>query len=558
MNPVLLKPTGERTSQVVVMGRAVGEQSAADYHAGKSALRPTVLAALDDLRSRYDVVVCEGAGGRGRDQPAGGRLRQRAPGAGGGAAGGGRGRHRAGRGLRLVVRDVGLAARRPAGLRAGVRHQPLPGGPGVAGRRLRRAGAADGGAGAGRGTGGARYRHRRRGLAGPRLVGHARPGCGRCGGRGRRPLPPGGQLRRPRPAAAGAGGGGAVGAVGGGPRAARPGGAARVEEHPGRPGVVPFVGAGRSGGGVRGAGGGGVRGSADDRGVDRRPLWGGGAAGLGGRVGLAAAADGVRGGQGARPPEPAWPTANGWRATASTTGGWRRWARSSRGSWPTTGRSSAGGRAASGPPPSTACSSPTACGRRSSGGRRPTGSRPACPSPPNAPPASTASPTPSSPPWTSIASSPSSTSRRPGFLAEMRHLMSFLLQKRRSGRSPTWCRTSGGGSGRRATATCWVPSWPPTPTGWRRKWRGRPPVGGATTPRCWPPSGGRPTPTGWRARPWPRGWCPAPLPTRPPPAPAWDWPAADRRRSSSTPTPSSSTTSTTWSNGCSRATSTRS
>ncbi len=63
MNPVLLKPTGERTSQVVVMGRAVGEQSAADYHAGKSALRPTVLAALDDLRSRYDVVVCEGAGG---------------------------------------------------------------------------------------------------------------------------------------------------------------------------------------------------------------------------------------------------------------------------------------------------------------------------------------------------------------------------------------------------------------------------------------------------------------------------------------------------------------
>ena len=63
MNPVLLKPTGERTSQVVVMGRAVGEQSAADYHAGKETLRPVVLAALADLRSRYDVVVCEGAGG---------------------------------------------------------------------------------------------------------------------------------------------------------------------------------------------------------------------------------------------------------------------------------------------------------------------------------------------------------------------------------------------------------------------------------------------------------------------------------------------------------------
>ena len=63
MNPVLLKPTGERVSQLVVMGVATGEQSAADYHATKAALRPTVLAALDDLRSRYDVVVCEGAGG---------------------------------------------------------------------------------------------------------------------------------------------------------------------------------------------------------------------------------------------------------------------------------------------------------------------------------------------------------------------------------------------------------------------------------------------------------------------------------------------------------------
>ncbi len=63
MNPVLLKPTGERSSQVVVMGRAVGEQSAADYQAGKAARRPVVLAALADLRSRYDVVVCEGAGG---------------------------------------------------------------------------------------------------------------------------------------------------------------------------------------------------------------------------------------------------------------------------------------------------------------------------------------------------------------------------------------------------------------------------------------------------------------------------------------------------------------
>jgi adenosylcobyric acid synthase len=62
MNPVLLKPTGERASQVVVMGRAVGVQSARDYHDAKRDLLPVVLEALADLRSRYDVMVCEGAG----------------------------------------------------------------------------------------------------------------------------------------------------------------------------------------------------------------------------------------------------------------------------------------------------------------------------------------------------------------------------------------------------------------------------------------------------------------------------------------------------------------
>ncbi len=62
MNPVLLKPTGERASQVIVMGRPIGVQSAGDYHASKRDLLPVVLGALADLRSRYDVVICEGAG----------------------------------------------------------------------------------------------------------------------------------------------------------------------------------------------------------------------------------------------------------------------------------------------------------------------------------------------------------------------------------------------------------------------------------------------------------------------------------------------------------------
>jgi len=62
MNPVLLKPTGDRTSQVVVLGRPVGHLSAAEYHAHKPQLLGQVLDALADLRSRFDVVVVEGAG----------------------------------------------------------------------------------------------------------------------------------------------------------------------------------------------------------------------------------------------------------------------------------------------------------------------------------------------------------------------------------------------------------------------------------------------------------------------------------------------------------------
>jgi adenosylcobyric acid synthase len=62
MNPILLKPTTERTSQVVVMGRPVGHMDAASYQEAKPALLPVVLDALADLRARYDVVVCEGAG----------------------------------------------------------------------------------------------------------------------------------------------------------------------------------------------------------------------------------------------------------------------------------------------------------------------------------------------------------------------------------------------------------------------------------------------------------------------------------------------------------------
>jgi adenosylcobyric acid synthase len=62
MNPILLKPSGERTSQVVVMGQAVAELDAGGYQELKPRLRTVVLDALASLADRFEVVICEGAG----------------------------------------------------------------------------------------------------------------------------------------------------------------------------------------------------------------------------------------------------------------------------------------------------------------------------------------------------------------------------------------------------------------------------------------------------------------------------------------------------------------
>jgi adenosylcobyric acid synthase len=61
-NPVLLKPGSDRTSQIVVLGRAVGTVGAADYRTVKAGLRDTVLDTFRQLRDEHDVVICEGAG----------------------------------------------------------------------------------------------------------------------------------------------------------------------------------------------------------------------------------------------------------------------------------------------------------------------------------------------------------------------------------------------------------------------------------------------------------------------------------------------------------------
>lgn len=57
MNPILLKPSGERSSQEVVMGQPIGVMTAAEYHEHKPELRAMVLDALTGLREQFDVVL---------------------------------------------------------------------------------------------------------------------------------------------------------------------------------------------------------------------------------------------------------------------------------------------------------------------------------------------------------------------------------------------------------------------------------------------------------------------------------------------------------------------
>jgi adenosylcobyric acid synthase len=62
MNPILLKPTSDIGAQVVLLGKAVENSTASEYHTKKERLFATAGAALDRLRGEYDLVVMEGAG----------------------------------------------------------------------------------------------------------------------------------------------------------------------------------------------------------------------------------------------------------------------------------------------------------------------------------------------------------------------------------------------------------------------------------------------------------------------------------------------------------------
>ncbi|HEY8489477.1 MAG TPA: cobyric acid synthase [Dehalococcoidia bacterium] len=62
MNPILLKPEADHRSQVVVRGRAVARSGARDYYRWRGELWSAVTESLDALRSRFELVVMEGAG----------------------------------------------------------------------------------------------------------------------------------------------------------------------------------------------------------------------------------------------------------------------------------------------------------------------------------------------------------------------------------------------------------------------------------------------------------------------------------------------------------------
>lgn len=64
MNPVLLKPTSDKSSQVILNGKPVGNQTAYDYFMAndRSELFLAVKQAFDRLSARYSPIVMEGAG----------------------------------------------------------------------------------------------------------------------------------------------------------------------------------------------------------------------------------------------------------------------------------------------------------------------------------------------------------------------------------------------------------------------------------------------------------------------------------------------------------------
>ena len=62
MNPILLKPTSNTGSQVILNGKVHSNMSASDYYKNKCAFIPYILEAYNKLCEEYDIIVIEGAG----------------------------------------------------------------------------------------------------------------------------------------------------------------------------------------------------------------------------------------------------------------------------------------------------------------------------------------------------------------------------------------------------------------------------------------------------------------------------------------------------------------
>ena len=62
MNPILLKPSSDIGSLVIVNGEVRGDMPAKEYFRRKKALIPDILRAYDGLASEFDIIVIEGAG----------------------------------------------------------------------------------------------------------------------------------------------------------------------------------------------------------------------------------------------------------------------------------------------------------------------------------------------------------------------------------------------------------------------------------------------------------------------------------------------------------------
>jgi len=62
MNPILLKPTGDKGSQVVLNGKVFKDMTAGEYYTYKQDMIPHIMKSYNSLAEEYDIIVIEGAG----------------------------------------------------------------------------------------------------------------------------------------------------------------------------------------------------------------------------------------------------------------------------------------------------------------------------------------------------------------------------------------------------------------------------------------------------------------------------------------------------------------